>query len=102
MCQAAIAKPLLAAGLSHNTNKMTAEQKAKELVAKFQNDSWRDETGFKGGSPERCAYIAANEVWKELWKLYDNPNVSDSAQEIIKDQTYFWADVKSELSQACG
>jgi len=81
---------------------MTAEQKAKELVAKFEKDSWHDATGFKGGSAERCAYIAANEVWKELWKLYDNPNVSDSAQEIIKDKTYFWADVKSELSEACG
>ena len=77
---------------------MTAEQKAKELVAKFEEDSWHDETGFKGGSAEKCALIVANEVWKQLWGLYDNPNVSDSAEVIIKEKIDFWADVKSELS----
>jgi hypothetical protein len=77
---------------------MTVEQKAKELIAKFEKDSWHDATGFKGGSSERCAFIAANEVWKQLWHLYDNPNTSDSAEIIIKEQIDFWADVKSELS----
>jgi hypothetical protein len=79
---------------------MTSEQKAKELIAKFEKDSWHDATGFKGGSSERCAFIAANEVWKQLWDLYDNPNTSDSAEIIIKEQIEFWADVKSELSHA--
>lgn len=81
---------------------MTAEQKAKQLTANFDKDSWHDATGFKGGSSGRCALIAANEVWKQLWSLYDNPNVSDSAEIIIKEQIDFWADVKSELSEACG
>ena len=77
---------------------MEAEQKAKELVAKYEKDGWHDESGFKNGSAKRCAFISANEVWKELWKLYDNSNVSDSAELIIKEQINFWADVKSELS----
>jgi hypothetical protein len=77
---------------------MTAEKKAKELVAKFDKDSWHDATGFKGGSSEQCAFIAANEVWKQLWNLYDNPNASDSAEIIIKEQIDFWADVKRRRS----
>jgi hypothetical protein len=40
----------------------------------------------------------ADETWKVLWKLYDNPNTSDSAELIIKEQIDFWADVKDELS----
>ena len=77
---------------------MKAHEKAKELVAKYEKDSWHDESGFKGGSSERCAFISANEVWLQLWKLYDNPNVSDSAELIIKEQINFWSDVKAELS----
>jgi len=47
---------------------------------------------------KESALIMADETWKVLWKLYDNPNISDSAELIIKEQIDFWADVKAELS----
>jgi hypothetical protein len=30
--------------------------------------------------------------------LYDNPNISDSAEIVIKEEIGFWAEVKAELS----
>jgi len=77
---------------------MDVKQKAKELVAKFEKNGWHDEDGFEGGSSERCAFICANEVWKELWNIYDHPHVTDSSELVINEQISFWADVKSELT----
>ena len=37
MCRAAIAKPLLADGLSHNNNKMTKENLAKQIIETVNN-----------------------------------------------------------------
>lgn len=44
MCQAAIAKPLLAAGLSHNNKIMTEKEKAIEVIKeirKREDEMWK-------------------------------------------------------------
>ena len=47
---------------------------------------------------KRCAFKSANETWKVLWDLYDNSNVTDSSEFVIKEQIDFCADVKDVLS----
>jgi hypothetical protein len=39
---AAIAKPLLAAGLSHNTNKMNLEEAKNQTAIIYKFESWKD------------------------------------------------------------
>ena len=38
---------------------------------------------------KRCAFKSANETWKVLWDLYDNSNVTDSSELVIKEQIDF-------------
>ena len=82
---------------------MTAKEKAEELMSKFVGISLSQVNelvdGIRIRLAKESALIMADETWKVLWKLYDNPNISDSAELIIKEQIDFWADVKAELSQ---
>ena len=81
---------------------MTAKEKAEELMSKFVGISLSQVNelvdGIRIRLAKESALIMADETWKVLWKLYDNPNISDSAELIIKEQIDFWADVKAELS----
>ena len=74
---------------------MTAEKKTKELINDFTYNC--RECDYIENSKE-SALNCATKIWKELWTLYDNPNISDSAKIIIKERINFWADVKAELS----
>jgi hypothetical protein len=75
---------------------MTSKEKAEELRNQFDMVIYTDQN--HDDQVIRCAFKAANETWKVLLDLYDNPNTSDSSEIIIKEQIDFWADVKSELS----
>jgi hypothetical protein len=87
---------------------MTAKEKAEELIEQvkkattfnYQEYAGAHQSTFEHDIEElkNVALIMADETWKVLWKLYDNPNTSDSAELIIKEQIDFWADVKDELS----
>jgi hypothetical protein len=75
---------------------ITPKEKAEQLKNQFDMVIYTDQN--QGEQVKICAFKSANETWKVLWKLYDNPNISDSAELIIKEQIDFWADVKAELS----
>jgi hypothetical protein len=75
---------------------ITPKEKAEELKNQFDMVIYTDQN--HDDQVKRCAFKSANETWKVLWNLYDNPNTSDSAEIIIKEQIDFWADVKAELS----
>ena len=75
---------------------MTAKEKSEQLKNEMDMVIYTDQN--QDDQVKRCAFKVANNIWKELWNLYDNPNVSDSAEIIIKEKIDFWADVKAELS----
>jgi len=75
---------------------ITPKEKAEELKNQFDMVIYTDQN--HDDQVKRCAFKSANETWKALWNLYDNPNTSDSADIIIKEQIDFWAEVKAELS----
>jgi len=74
---------------------MTPKEKAEELKSQFDMVIYTDQN--HDDQVKRCAFKSANETLKVLWDLYDNPNTSNSAEIIIKEQINFWNDVKSEL-----
>ena len=83
---------------------MTPQEKCDELIKLFisvinyKND---DDELIIHKEPftvaKKCAFKLANETWKVLWNLYDNPNTSDSSEIIIKEQIDFWDEVKTEI-----
>ena len=75
---------------------ITAKEKADELKNQFDMVIYTDQN--QDDQVKRCALKSANETWKVLWNLYDNPNTSASTELIIKEQIDFWTDVKAELS----
>jgi hypothetical protein len=66
---------------------MTPKEKAKALVAKFENESWHDATGFKGGSNIRCALIAVDEILN-----------NDGFTKFDYYLTKYWIEVKKEIN----
>lgn len=75
---------------------MTPKEKAEELKNQFDMVIYTDQD--HDYQVKRCAFKSANETWKVLWDLYDNSNVTDSSELVIKEQIDFWADVKDVLS----
>ena len=78
---------------------MIAKEKRNELIEKMY--SVQDPmNGYPMcfDTAKQCALISVDEMWNALWNLYDNPNISDSAENIIKEQIDYWQEVKQEIN----
>lgn len=103
MCQAAIAKPLLAAGLFSQTKiQMKPKEKSKELIHHYTKELLSAKYSINGFVIEhlakKCALIAVEEI------LSNNCGVNTDGQQAYEEEIYcdeyFWHDVKSELQSS--
>lgn len=118
MCQAAIAKPLLAAGLSHNNNKMKTgiELIAEERQRQIEVEGWtpqHDDEHSKGELANAAAVYAidpmggdASSMIKNLWpwdkswlKISCNENTEDNPSGRIRDLQKAGALIAAEIDR---
>ena len=70
---------------------MTAKEKAKELVEKYQfNGDMIDDIRMSEESAKQCALICVDEILESLW------NVGHSSS---NDEINYWKEVKQEINK---
>ena len=102
MCQAAIAKPLLAAGLLTTQIKMKPKEKAKELIHHYTKELLSAKYSINGFVIEQlakqCSLIAVEEILSN--NCGTNTDGQQAYEEEIYCDEYFWHDVKEVLQSS--